>query len=377
MSGTSLDGIDAALIELRPRGGGYALKLLRSRTLPFTTEQRERILAMLAPHEPSPREAAELDVELGKALGEAAQTISAEHRIDYVASHGLTLYHDGAHRLSVQIGNPFVIRELVGVTVVADFRRADCAAGGEGAPLVPYVDALLFADEHMETVALNVGGIANLTLVPRAGLPHDVRAWDCGPGNMLLDAFVRERTQGAQTYDPDGKFARAGNLDANLLEAMLADEYFAKLPPKSTGRERFGASFLTAHRERLDALSLEDGCATLLELTLEAVARDIGSQAARDARIVVSGGGARNVRLLERLRERLNSRCVLRSDEVGIDADMKEAMAFAMLGYETLRGRPAGLWRVTGARYGTVLGSIAPVALDALLTKVECEVRQA
>jgi len=223
---------------------------------------------------------------------------------------------------------------------------------------------------------LNVGGIANFTIVPPGTSRSGVRAWDCGPGNMLLDAFVRERTNGREAYDEDGKYARAGRVKVRCLEVLLGDAYFARTPPKSTGREHVGASFLAEHRGMLDAFSLEDGCATLLALTTESIARDILAHASADARVVVSGGGARNTTLLERLRERLGAR-VVTADALGIDGDRKEATAFAILGYETLRGARAALPEVTGARRPALLGSIAPFELGALLKKMEGEMVKA
>lgn len=377
MSGTSLDGIDAVLVAIRPRGEGYAFEVLASQTTPFDTGLRERIVAALPPNEPSPRVVAMLDAQVGEAFGSAARALAGKAAVDYVAGHGLTLYHDGSARLSMQIGDPFVIREMVGATVIADFRRADCAAGGQGAPLVPYVDALLLRSEHEETVAVNIGGIANLTLMPRSADGADVRGWDCGPGNMLMDGFVRERTGDAERFDPDGRFACAGRVDEALLKAMLADAYFLRSPPKSTGREHFGTMFLAEHRHGFDALSLEDGCATLLALTAESIVRDIDTYAARNARVVISGGGARNNALLAGLRDRLETHSVIPAREVGIDDDMKEAIAFAILGYETLRGRPAGLPGVTGARHATVLGVIVPFDFGTLLQKMELEVHGA
>jgi anhydro-N-acetylmuramic acid kinase len=377
MSGSSLDGIDAALVAIRPQGQGYAFEVLASRITSLDADLRERIVAALPPNEPSPRSVAMLDTQVGEAFGAAAHALAGKAEVDYVACHGLTLYHDGAARLSIQIGDPFVIREMVGATVIADFRRADCAAGGQGAPLVPYVDALLLRCEHEETIAVNIGGIANLTLIPRSAGGGEVRGWDCGPGNMLMDAFVRERTNNTENFDSDGHFARTGRIDETLLKAMLADSYFIQPPPKSTGREHFGTMFLAEHRHALDALSPEDGCATLLAVTAESIARDIDAYAARNARVVISGGGARNSALLASLRERLETHRVITASELGIDCDMKEAIAFAILGYETLRGRPAGMPGVTGARRTSVLGSIAPFELETLLGKVELEVHDA
>jgi anhydro-N-acetylmuramic acid kinase len=373
MSGTSLDGIDAAYVDLTPRGRGYAFDVVRFATTPFTRETRARLSAALPPHAPSLAEIAALDAELGSAFGAAARAVTEDGPLDYVASHGLTLFHDGAARRTWQIGDPFAIRECVAATVAYDFRRADCAAGGEGAPLVPYVDALLFGEAQEMTVALNLGGIANLTLVPPGVLPEDVRGWDTGPANILLDAFVLARSAGLETHDVDGRHALRGAVATDVLEALLADAYFTQTPPKSTGRERFGENFLRAH-PALYELSLEDGCATLVALSAESIARDLRRYARGGARVVVSGGGARNPALVGALRERLGRGYdVVVSDAAGVDPDVKEALAFAVLGYELLRGRAAGVPGVTGARQPALLGALAPHDLAGLLARVGVE----
>jgi anhydro-N-acetylmuramic acid kinase len=316
--------------------------------------------------------------DVGLALARAARAVSADTRIDYVASHGQTMWHDGERNITLQIGDPFVVREAMNVTVCYDFRSADTAAGGCGAPLVPYVDAMLLADPQEARVALNLGGIANLSVLPRglqreAGGGYDLIAFDTGPGNMLIDAFVRERTRGVQRFDRDGALAARGSVNTALLDAMLADAYFKRKPPKSTGRERFGAQFLTKYESLLDPLSTEDGAATLTELTAASIADAVRIYAPETTCAIVSGGGARNPTLLARLAARLAPVRVEASDSMGIDADAKEAIAFAMLGYETLRGRPANIPRVTGAARAVVLGSIAPYRLAQLLARLEGE----
>jgi anhydro-N-acetylmuramic acid kinase len=377
MSGTSLDGIDAAAVRIVPSRGGYALELLASRTVPFEPELEARVRAALPPNEPSPRAVAELDAALGDAFGRAAASVAENHDVGYVASHGLTLYHDGSAALTVQIGDPFVIREHTGATVASDFRRADCAAGGHGAPLVPYVDALLFAHPERFRVALNLGGIANATWLPAGATPDGAVAWDIGPANMLLDGFVRRRSDGRETYDRDGVRAARGRPDEALIAAMLADPYFALAPPKSTGREAFGEGFLDRHAAELERVSTDDGCASLLAVTVRAIGAAVVAGTPDDAELIVAGGGARNVALLEGLRVAVAPRAVTTSDVYGIDADAKEAIAFAVLGYELLRGRPAGLPKVTGARAPVLLGAIAPRDLDGLLERVRREVRLA
>jgi anhydro-N-acetylmuramic acid kinase len=373
MSGTSLDGIDAAYVELTPRNGGYDVRSLRFATFPFPEGLRERLFAALPPHAPPLGEIVALDAALGEAFGAAARAVASDEPLGFVASHGLTLYHDGASQRTWQIGDPFAIRERAGATVAFDFRRADCAAGGQGAPLVPFVDALLFGSPDRTSVALNLGGIANVTVIPPGAHPEEIRGWDTGPGNMLIDALVRRRTRGSEQFDDGGRYARRGRVSGAAFAGLLSDSYFAQAPPKSTGRERFGEAFLD-RRGGLADLSIEDGCATLTALTAETIARDLRAYGPAGGRIVASGGGARNVALLAALEARLAPAFQLvPSSDLGVDPDAKEAVAFAVLGYELLRGRAAGLPTVTGAQRRTLLGALAPYDLERLLTQIERE----
>lgn len=376
MSGTSLDGVDAVLVRIRPRGRTYAVDVLNFLTCPFDESLMRLLQAALPPNSGSVAGVAELHHDLGAAFAQAAELACSDMPIDYVASHGQTMWHDGDRHVTLQLGDPFVIRERLQTTICYDFRSADCAAGGHGAPLVPYVDALLLASDEEDRVAVNVGGIANLTVLARGCDPYGVVAFDSGPGNMLIDAFVRERTGNRMPFDRDGALAATGSIDTTALEAMLADPYFALSPPKSTGRERFGAQFLQAHARHLSALSLEDGAATLTALTASSLANAISSAAPADSRVLVSGGGAHNNTLMAHLQERLPRSRVERSDVMNLHGDAKEAIAFALLGYETLRGRAANVPRATGAKRPVPLGSIAPHDLHSLLVKVEAECRQ-
>jgi anhydro-N-acetylmuramic acid kinase len=373
MSGTSLDGIDAALVRIVPQGTRYSLELLEFVTLPFDDELAALVRAVVPPSVPGPALVADVHRRMGFALARAARNASGGARVDYVASHGLTLYHDGPHHLTTQIGDPFVLREALHASVCYDFRSADCAAGGHGAPLVPYVDALLVASDDEDRIALNVGGIANLTALPRGASKNDVVAFDTGPGVMLVDAFVRERSRGEAAMDIDGAIAAAGVKNDLLLEDMLSDPYFSAAPPKSTGRERFGAQFLEQHGERLERLSVEDGLATLTELTAVTIANAVEAVELADAHIFCSGGGARNLFLMRRLAARLPKARIEPSDAVGLPIDAKEAIAFAVLGYETLRERASNVPRVTGASRAVGLGSIAPWRLRELLAEVDVE----
>ncbi len=376
MSGTSLDGIDAALVDIVPHGDGYRVETLRFETNEFDADLRSALFDALPPNSGAVADVAVLHHRLGKAYARAARRIAGADPVRFVASHGQTVWHDGEAHITLQLGDPFVIREALDVTVCYDFRSADCAAGGHGAPLVAYVDALLLGDAGEDRVVLNLGGIANVTLLRKGAAPSEAIAFDTGPGNMLIDALVRRRTGGEKAFDRDGAFAAAGRVDAALLEAMLDDEYFMRRPPKTTGRERFGEQFLAQHEALLCGISIEDAAATLAELTAASVADAIGREGLPMARVIVSGGGSRNPSMLERLAARLPRTRVETSDAMGIPADAKEAVAFAVLGYETLRGRPANIPTATGARRAVVLGSIAPYHLGAVLAQLDRECRR-
>jgi len=377
MSGTSLDGIDAALVEIAPRGSGYALEVLRFQTYPFDDGVRAKLRAALPPAVPAPADIVSLDRELGALFAQAAATLAGGEPPDYIASHGLTLFHRGRRCETMQIGDPYQLRDALEASVVFDFRRADCAAGGQGAPLVPFVDAMLFASAEEDVVALNLGGIANVTVLPRGQAATAALAWDTGPGNMLIDGFVQRWTGGAERFDPNGSYAARGKTEARVVRELVAREafYLALPPPKSTGRERFGLQLLDDHADLFASLSLEDACATLCAFTVATIADALDSYGPERALVVASGGGTRNASLMALLRERLEkagSRLIT-SDAYGIDTDAKEAIAFAVLGYETLRGRPANVPRATGASRPAVLGAIAPYALEAALAKMRAE----
>jgi anhydro-N-acetylmuramic acid kinase len=363
ISGTSLDGIDVAICDASARGDRITARCERFATIPFARDLRERILAAYPPARNDALEVSALHAAVGEAFGDAVRTVAAGTRLDAVASHGVTLAHDGDAHHTLQIGDPFRIRERVHATVVYDFRSADTAAGGTGAPLVPFVDALLFAD-HAPCVALNLGGIANMTVLPQC------TAFDSGPANLPIDTYVTQRSGGSQRYDRDGSLARNGSANNALLARMLDDRYFAAAPPKTTGRERYGAPFVERWRGELDALRFEDAVATLAALTVRTVADALRSAAPEATQVIVSGGGARNPALVDGLRAALPGIDVRISDELGIDADAKEAIAFAVLGYCTLTNRTAGLPSVTGASGPRVLGAIAPYEFESLLKRI-------
>lgn len=366
ISGTSLDGIDVAICDVTAAGTAIHVRCERFATIPFAEDLRARILAAYPPAPVGALELSALHAAIGEAFGDALRSVAAGTALDAVASHGVTLAHAGPAHHTLQLGDAFRIRERIGTTVIYDFRSADTAAGGTGAPLVPFVDALLFA-EHAPCVALNLGGIANLTVLP------DGIAFDSGPANLPIDTYVTLHTGGAQRYDRNGELAGKGKPDPRLLGQMLADDYFSISPPKTTGREEYGAPFIARWRSELDALEFCDAVATLTALTIGTVSSAIRNEAPKANLVIVSGGGARNPALIGGLRAMLAGVRVAISDEFGVDADAKEAVAFAVLGYATLRGHAAGLPLVTGARGPRVLGAIAPHDLDSLLERVRLE----
>jgi len=366
ISGTSLDGIDVAVCEVVAHRNGVRARCERFATLPFDDGLRARILAAYPPAPAGALELSALHAAIGEAFGDAVRAVAGEVSLDAVASHGVTLAHDGAAHHTLQLGDAFRIRERTGATVIYDFRSGDTAAGGTGAPLVPFVDTLLFG-EYAPCVALNLGGIANMTVLP------DGIAFDSGPANLPIDTYVALRSGGASRYDHGGELASGGIVNDVLLGRMLEDPYFARAAPKTTGREEFGAPFAARWRRELDALTFADAVATLTALTVRTVADAVRGAAPNAAMLIVSGGGARNPALVEGLREHLRGVRVALSDEFGVDADAKEAIAFAVLGYTALRGRTAGMPRVTGASGPRVLGAIAPHDLAALLERVRRE----
>jgi anhydro-N-acetylmuramic acid kinase len=272
--------------------------------------------------------------------------------VELIGCHGQTIYHEGgAHTL--QIGEAAVVAERTGVPVVSNFRARDIAAGGQGAPLVPYVDYLLFRHPKRARIALNIGGIANITVIPAGAAPGDVVAFDTGPGNMVIDALAREM---GLPCDRGGKIAASGQVDRVLLDELLADPYYRRRPPKSAGREQYGAEFVA--RLKKAGLPMRDLMATATVLTAATVAMGVGNSGREGTDLIVSGGGVHNPQIMAHLAGFLPGVAISTSTEHGIDADAKEAIAFAVLAYQTWRKRPSNLPSATGARHAVVLGDI-------------------
>ncbi|MER6993250.1 anhydro-N-acetylmuramic acid kinase [Saccharopolyspora hirsuta] len=359
ISGTSVDGVDVAAAELRLDGGTLELRPLGSTTVPYPPDLHRDLLAALPPGGCSAAELCRLDTLVGQHFAAAAGVglELADGRADLVASLGQTLYHwveDGRARGTLQIGQPAWIAEATGLPVVSDLRARDVAAGGHGAPLAGVLDALWLADEPGPGVALNIGGIANITVV---GGERPL-AYDTGPGNALIDLAAARAT--GRPQDTDGALAASGAVRSDLLEVLLADDYYRQAPPKSTGKERFNAAYLDRALARGGTgITDADLLATLTELTARTIADACRAEGA--VRVVASGGGVRNPVLLATLRRQLDVP-VLVSDELGLPADSKEALLTALLGFLTWHGTSGNTPGTTGAAGPRLLGSITPGA---------------
>lgn len=364
MSGTSADGIDAVLVRLKDAANGVEHQVLAFHTFPYPRALSDRVLSAAAA---SAREITALDAELGRAFAHAVVEIAmrggiAPSAIDYVGSHGQTIYHlpprGEATGATMQIGCAAVIAAEVGCPVVSDFRSRDMALGGQGAPLVPLVDHLLFAKAGENRVLLNIGGIANLSTVN--GNEADVVAFDTGPGNALLDALMRMATKGQERFDPGGERGCRGRVLEPLLTELLADPFLKRDPPKSADRDAYGEALASRLLAQPGSPSLDDLLATAAAFTAESILRAIAHLPApfeRVDRLIGSGGGIYNRAIWERLRSQGRFIVETTADH-GLDPDAKEAVAFAVLARQTVLGRPGNLPRVTGARERAVLGSI-------------------
>ena len=355
MSGTSLDGIDVAVVEIR----GRAVRTAGFETTPYPPAVRQAILAV-SNTTTTTAAVSRLNYQLAELYARAVcHALRRFGRVALIGCHGQTVYHEGA-RNTLQLGEAAVLAERTGVAVVSNFRARDIAAGGQGAPLVPFADYLLFHDRRRARIALNIGGIANLTLIPPAAGPDQVLAFDTGPGNMVIDALAREFSQGKLTCDRGGRIAASSALNKPLLRSLSRDPYYRRKPPKSAGREQYGVEFVA--RMKQSGLPLGELIATATVLTALTVAmgvRQVLSPGA-PADLIVSGGGAHNPQILAHLASFLPEVRIASSADYGIDPDAKEAIAFAILAHETWRGRPSNLPSATGARRAVPLGTITP-----------------
>ncbi len=373
MSGTSVDGVTAAVSEITGTGVDAEVRLIAHRTYPYPAAVRERLFTLFKDGSSGLSEASELNMLVGHLFADAAEAIIGEAgldpgEIDLIGSHGQTVWHQPwlkeavghRYRSTMQIGEPAVIAARTGLPVVADFRKADIAAGGEGAPLTPYLDWVLHRSPTAHRVLQNIGGIANLTYLPAGCGFDDVVAFDTGPGNMIIDAAAGRYA--GLTHDVDGAMARSGEPNKALLDELLTHPYYGRKPPKSTGREEFGEQYAMAVFNRADAqgLSPVNVVATVTELTIESMARAYERHLPGPVDMVyISGGGSRNPCLVEGLRRRL-SVPIYDYSRLGYPSEAKEALLMALLANEHVMGTPCNLPAATGAGRMAVLGSLTP-----------------
>ena len=371
MSGTSMDGVDCAIVDVRPGRSTLRIALLAYRTRPYPAALREQLLSLYRAG--TVEAVCRLHVAVGEVFARVAnQTIRqaklSAADIALIGSHGQTVWHSprrvsmpgaGSVRSSLQIGDPSVIAERTGIMTIADFRARDLAAGGEGAPLTPYVHYHVFQARRTSRLIVNLGGIANVTYLPRGGGLQDMVAFDVGPCNLLLDGLIARATHGQRAIDRNGALAARGRERDVLVHELLRHPFFARRPPKSTGREEFNERYIRRVRRvaaRHD-LSLEDTLAS----ACAGIARTIRESGPWPVdEVIAGGGGVRNRGLLAALKREFGPDRVMSMDRAGVNGKALEAMAFAVLAYETIRGVPANLPWVTGAKSPVMLGSVTP-----------------
>jgi anhydro-N-acetylmuramic acid kinase len=369
MSGTSADGIDVALCRIDGMPPLLSARILSSLTIPYTPEQRRRILEACQPGTSDVESLCLLNADIGAWSADAIQQLLAQsgETADLIASHGQTVWHavqsNGSVSATLQIGEASVIAERTGLTTISNFRARDVAAGGQGAPLTGYVDWLLLRHDTRWRAVQNIGGMANVSFLPPLSVPdaHPL-VFDTGPGNALIDMAVMRLTNGAQVYDREGHIARYGEIDPEWLAELLTHPYFERVPPKTTGRELFGTAYAEdVYKEGLArGLLGRDIIATLTALTAHSISHAYERFApARIDEVIIGGGGRHNPTLIAMMQKQLGIP-VLPHEAIGINSDHKEALVFAVLAYETWYNRPGSLPSQTGARHPVVLGQITP-----------------
>jgi anhydro-N-acetylmuramic acid kinase len=377
MSGTSADGIDVALANISGAPPRLAAKLEGHYHWAFPKMVRGAILRLANGAPTTTAEISQLNFLLGEEFAAAAIAACAKWRvplrkISLIGSHGQTIFHQGtpanflsARRISstLQIGEPSVIAERAGITTIADFRPGDMAVGGHGAPLVPFVDYLLYHDAKIGRVALNIGGIANVTVLPANARPQDVFAFDTGPGNMIIDALIERITKGRAAYDRGARIAASGEVIRPLLEKMLRDPYLRQKPPKTAGREQFGSKYAEAvwawskkHRARPQDLVRTATIFSAFSI-IDALQQFVLPKTAIQE-LIVAGGGTKNPLIMAQLEAALAGIKIVESSRFGVATEAKEAFAFAILAYETFHSRTNNLPSATGAKHSAVLGKL-------------------
>ena len=367
MSGTSVDGIDAAVVEISGSEKDLKVNLLAGKTFAYPKKLRNEILAVCEGKALNIAQLAELDDNIALCFANAAQKIQFQHQAELIGSHGQTIYHRPpiANKLgySLQVGRGELIAHLTGIKTVANFRSADIAVGGEGAPLVPKIDACLLSHPTKSRAIQNIGGIGNLAYLPPKISNQSQFGWDTGPGNALIDLAVTRLTNGTKTYDRNGQWAAQGNPDRQLVNQWLQQDFFQQPPPKSTGRELFSQDYLDRRWQEMERAQLSDrDClATLTELTVVSIVHSYRQFLPQiPDEVLLCGGGSKNSYLRQRLQAELTSAQISTTDEVGIDSNFKEAIAFAVLAYWRVKSISGNLPQVTGATRPVLLGNIHP-----------------
>lgn len=377
MSGTSADGIDVALVEVSGAVPNLVTHFEGHFQLHFPGYIRERVLRLANGGETTTAEISELNFLLGETFASAAIRACKQWRVpmetvSLIGSHGQTVFHlgsaarfQGKNRAAstLQIGETSIIAERTGIPTIGDFRTADMAAGGQGAPLIPFVDYLLYRDPLRGRVALNIGGIANVTVIPEGAGLQEVFAFDTGPGNMIVDSLIEKVTHGKAAYDEDARFALSGRTIQALLVRMMREPYLRKKPPKSTGRELFGAQYAQAllawgHRHHAGNADMVRTATVFTPLSIADAFRRFIIPRAQIHELIVAGGGARNPLMMAQLAAALPDIEVVPASQFGVPVEAKEAFGFALLAYETYHGRPSNLPSATGAKHAAVLGKI-------------------
>lgn len=377
MSGTSADGIDVALARIAGAPPNLKIKLLGHTSVSFPPAARKEIL-LVAEQNPIPAgELSQLHFRLGQIYGDAVLAACKKfrvspRRIDLIGNHGQTIFHQGSPvpylgsltASTLQIGEGSVIAARTGVTTVSDFRTADMAMGGQGAPLVPFADFALYRHAKLGRVSLNIGGIANVTVIPGGARPDQVSAFDTGPGNMLIDALVAHFTHGRMRFDDGARMAQQGQSNPAVVDELMRDPYLKITPPKSTGREYYGRAYVdkmiaAGRKHRARPNDLIRAATIFAALTVVDALNRFVLPKTRIQQLIVSGGGARNPLILGQLAAALRGIEVLRSSQLGVPEEAKEALAFALLAYETFHRRPGNVPSATGARGAAILGKIS------------------
>jgi len=377
MSGTSADAIDVALARISSVPPRLNAKLLNHTSINFPPQLRKEILRVAEQQPVSTGDLSQLNFRLGETLAEAALVACrrfrvATKKIALIGSHGQTIFHQG-HPVpyigrrtasTLQIGEPAIIAARTGITTIADFRPADIAQGGQGAPLVPYADYLLYRHERLGRVSLNLGGVANITVIPASAKPSQILAFDTGPANMLIDALVARFTHDRQRYDKDARMAQQGRSIPALLDELMRDPYLKLPPPKSTGREYYGHAYLEkflrlGRRHKAKPNDLIRAATIFTALSIVDALNHFVLPKTKIHQLIVAGGGAHNPLILAQLAAALPQIEIVRSAQLGVPEDAKEAFAFAILAYETFHRRPSNLPSATGARRPAILGKIS------------------